>query len=104
LVYLSYGHLVYLIVLWYILWPFGLYYGHFVHLMAFGSNSPGLVCCAKNNLATLSETTNIPEEVRHVSSTLFLQLLISGNFLRQQQQISKSGQSAKTILKFLYPS
>jgi hypothetical protein len=29
-----YGHLVYFMAIWYILWPFGIFYGHLVYFMA----------------------------------------------------------------------
>jgi hypothetical protein len=35
-----YGHLVYFVTIWYILWLFGIFF-------------PGVVCCTKKNLATL---------------------------------------------------
>jgi hypothetical protein len=35
-----YGRLVYLTAIWYILWPFGVFYGHLVHF-------PALLFCAK---------------------------------------------------------
>jgi hypothetical protein len=31
-----YGHLVYFMAIWYILWPFGIFYGHLVYLWPFG--------------------------------------------------------------------
>jgi hypothetical protein len=43
-----YGHLVYFASIWYILWPFGIFYGYLVLF-------PVLVCCTKNNLATLQQ-------------------------------------------------
>jgi hypothetical protein len=42
------GHLVYFVVIWYILWSFGIFYGDLVHLFV-----PVLVCYTKKNLATL---------------------------------------------------
>jgi hypothetical protein len=58
-----YGHLVCFVVIWYILWPFGMLCGQLVYFMAiwyvlwtFGIFLPVLVCCTKKNLATgLSE-------------------------------------------------
>jgi hypothetical protein len=31
-----YGHLVYFMAIWYILWPFGIFCGHLVYFMAIG--------------------------------------------------------------------
>jgi hypothetical protein len=46
--------------IWYILWPFGIFYRHLVYFIAiwyilwlFCIFSPVLVCCSKKNLATL---------------------------------------------------
>jgi hypothetical protein len=44
-----YVHKVYFTAIWNILWLFGTFYGH---LCIF----PVLVCCTKNNLATLTTT------------------------------------------------
>jgi hypothetical protein len=41
-----YDHLVSFNTIWYILCPFGTFYGHLVHIF------PVLVCCTKKNLAT----------------------------------------------------
>jgi hypothetical protein len=43
-----FGHLVYFTIIWNILWPFGTYI-----LWLFGMFFPVLVCCTKENLATL---------------------------------------------------
>jgi hypothetical protein len=62
-----YGHLGYFTAIWAILRPFGLFYGHLVHihiLWPFGifyiwlfvTFFTVLVCCAKTNLATLAPT------------------------------------------------
>jgi hypothetical protein len=48
-----YGHLVYLMAIWYILWPFGIFYGHLVYFMLIWYIFPVLVSCTKENLATL---------------------------------------------------
>jgi hypothetical protein len=40
-----YGHLVYFTTIWYILWLFGILYGHLAYLSR-------LVSCTKKNLAT----------------------------------------------------
>jgi hypothetical protein len=40
-------HFVNFMAKWYILWPFGAFCGHLVHL------SPVLVCCTEKHLATL---------------------------------------------------
>jgi hypothetical protein len=32
---------------WYVLWPFGIFYGHFVKFVVFGIVFPVLVCAAK---------------------------------------------------------
>jgi hypothetical protein len=54
---------------WYILWPFGQFYGHLVYFRAlwyilwpFSKISPFLVCCTTKNLATL-----VPK-VQHLAS------------------------------------
>jgi hypothetical protein len=39
------AHLVYFMAIWYILWPFGIFYGYLVYIF------PILVCCTKKNLA-----------------------------------------------------
>jgi hypothetical protein len=41
-----FGHSVYFKPIWYILWPFGTFYGHLVFF-------PILVCCTRKTLATL---------------------------------------------------
>jgi hypothetical protein len=52
-----YDHLVNYTAIGNILWPFGIFYGHF------GIFSPVLVYCTKKNLATLLLfTTNFPEQ------------------------------------------
>jgi hypothetical protein len=33
LVYIFYGHLVYFMIIWHILWSFGIFYGHLVYFM-----------------------------------------------------------------------
>jgi hypothetical protein len=38
---------MYFMAIWSILWPFGIFYGHLVYIF------PVLVCCTKENLATL---------------------------------------------------
>jgi hypothetical protein len=43
-------------VVWSILLPFGIFYGHLVMLWKLGIVSPVLVYCFKKNLATLIET------------------------------------------------
>jgi hypothetical protein len=47
-------HLVYFMAIWYILCPFGIFYGHLVHLF------PILVRCAEKNLAILDSDLLIP--------------------------------------------
>jgi hypothetical protein len=47
--YYIYVHLVYFMAIWYILWPFGIFYGYLVFF-------PVLVCCTKINQATLVAT------------------------------------------------
>jgi hypothetical protein len=50
-----YGHLVYCKAIWYILWAFGIFYGHWVYFWSqIWYIFPTLVCFAKKNLATLS--------------------------------------------------
>jgi hypothetical protein len=39
-----YGHLVYLTVIWYILWPLGLFYGHLVYSLLHKEKSGNPVC------------------------------------------------------------
>jgi hypothetical protein len=46
-----YGHSVYFTAIWYILWPSGIFCGHF------GIVFPFLVCRTKKHLATLHEVT-----------------------------------------------
>jgi hypothetical protein len=45
--------LVYFTAIWYILRPFGIFYGHLVMLWSFGIFFPVLVYCVKTNLATM---------------------------------------------------
>jgi hypothetical protein len=40
--------------IWYILWPFNMFYSHFTYFVEIRYIFPVLVCCAKKNLATLS--------------------------------------------------
>jgi hypothetical protein len=53
LVYFTCSHLVCFMVIWYILWSLGIFYGHMVYI-------PVLVCCTKKNLATLAAATKRP--------------------------------------------
>jgi hypothetical protein len=46
-----YEHFVYFTSIWYILWPFGIFWGHF------GIFFPVLVYCSKKNLTTLVKQT-----------------------------------------------
>jgi hypothetical protein len=46
--------LVHFITIWYILWPFGIFYGHLVYFMAIWYIFPVLVYFRKKNLATLT--------------------------------------------------
>jgi hypothetical protein len=62
------GQLVYFLTIRYILWPIGIFYGHLVYFMAnwyilwsLGQNFPILVCCTKQNLATLAMPLNFSE-------------------------------------------
>jgi hypothetical protein len=56
-----YVHSVYFVAIWYVLRPFGMFcvhlayimYGYLVYFIRFGTFFPFLVCCTKNNLATL---------------------------------------------------
>jgi hypothetical protein len=50
---LFYDHFVYFVVIWSILWSFGLFCGHLVYLWLFGIFFPVLVWCEMKNLATL---------------------------------------------------
>jgi hypothetical protein len=52
-----YCHLVYFTAIWYILWPFGKFYGRLVYFSRCGL----VVCCTNKNLATLfiSRTTRL---------------------------------------------
>jgi hypothetical protein len=43
-----YVHLVNFMAIWYMLWPFGIFYGYLVY------HFPVLVCCTEKNLAALS--------------------------------------------------
>jgi hypothetical protein len=52
------GHLEYLTAIWYILWPFGTFCGHF----------PVLVCCTKKNLATLLRTIKVKKTVESLTN------------------------------------
>jgi hypothetical protein len=48
-----YGHLVYFVTIWYILWPFGIFCGQFEYFMAIRIIFSVLVYCTKKNLATM---------------------------------------------------
>jgi hypothetical protein len=53
---------------WYILWPFGLFYGHLIYFVDFiviWYIFPFLVCCTKKNLATLIEARPLFQCNRH---------------------------------------
>jgi hypothetical protein len=59
-----YGKLIYCNLV--VLWQFGKFYGHFVYFLAiwyilwpFGIFFPALVCCIKKNLATLVQLIKI---------------------------------------------
>jgi hypothetical protein len=47
---ICYGHLAYFTTIWYILWPFGMFYGYLVYFSRFGmfgqekSGYPGVEC------------------------------------------------------------
>jgi hypothetical protein len=66
-----YDHLVDFATIWYILWPFGIFYGHLVYLWSFGIFFPVLVCCSKKFLATL---------IHFQSSFLFAEKRVENNF------------------------
>jgi hypothetical protein len=71
-----YGHLVYFVSIWYILWSFGMYM-YFMYiwysLWSFGTWFLVLVCCTKKNLATLPTTVSPSKEWMHsVNSQLLI--------------------------------
>jgi hypothetical protein len=47
-----YGQLVHFTVIWYILWPLGIFYCYLLYF------PPVLVCCSKKNLATLFHSSS----------------------------------------------
>jgi hypothetical protein len=51
-----YGHLVYFIAIWYILWQIGTFFRHLVYFSV-------LVCCTKKNLATLINGERSPRTI-----------------------------------------
>jgi hypothetical protein len=51
--------LVYFTVIWNILWPFGIFFGHFGNVVVIWYIFPVLVYCVKENLATLTTTFRI---------------------------------------------
>jgi hypothetical protein len=62
---LFYNNLAYFRVIWYILWPFGLFYNNLAYfrviwyiLWSLGHIFHVLVCCIKKNLATLGTIAN----------------------------------------------
>jgi hypothetical protein len=59
-----YGHLIYFMAIWYILRPFGIFCWFYRHLEYFFSV---LGCCAKRNLATLSSGTRNCVQVKSVT-------------------------------------
>jgi hypothetical protein len=50
---------MYFVVIWYILWPFALFYVHLVYFMVIQYIFPILVCCTMKNLATLGQTDTV---------------------------------------------
>jgi hypothetical protein len=65
---------------WYILWTFGLFYGHWVYFMGFGEIFHVLVCCAKKNLATpfrVQETAKSRKEATNLLLLELVQLFVS---------------------------
>jgi hypothetical protein len=61
-----YGPFANVLSIWYILWPFGIFYGHLVYFMAIwywyhfpslGIFFTPLVSCTKKNLATLPKSS-----------------------------------------------
>jgi hypothetical protein len=42
-----YGHFIYFMDKWYILWPNGIFYGHLVHFVVIWPIFPVLVCCTE---------------------------------------------------------
>jgi hypothetical protein len=70
-------HLVYFVVIWYILWSFGIFCGHLVHFSRFGmfyrekSGNPVfsvLVRCTNKNLATLFLAPHLQARNEHCLS------------------------------------
>jgi hypothetical protein len=54
---LLYGHLVYFVAVWYVIWLFAIYFSRFGFLYGYLIYIfPILVCCTKKNLATLIAT------------------------------------------------
>jgi hypothetical protein len=51
--------LIYFTAFWYILWPFGLFYGFWVNFVVIWYIFSDLECFAKKNLATLAETQEV---------------------------------------------
>jgi hypothetical protein len=55
---------VYFLAIWYLLWPYGIFYGNLVYIFyghmvcfpRFGTFLPVLVCCTNKNLATLLDS------------------------------------------------
>jgi hypothetical protein len=63
-----YGHLPDFMAFWYIFWLFGIFF-------------PVLLCCSKNNLAALNDTTTSPKYTTH---TLLTRGPFSPRFLIQE--------------------
>jgi hypothetical protein len=57
-----YGHLVYLIAIWYILWPFGTFCGHLIHFVVIWYMFSRLGMLCQKNLATLNCKVNKREK------------------------------------------
>jgi hypothetical protein len=51
---------------WYILWLFGLSCGYFVYLLVIWYIFPVLVCCTKENLATLAKSWPMAENCEYI--------------------------------------
>jgi hypothetical protein len=56
---LQWKMLIYFTAFWYILWPFGLFYGFWVNFVVIWYIFSDLECFAKKNLATLAETQEV---------------------------------------------
>jgi hypothetical protein len=71
--------LVYFMVIWNILWSFGIYYGHLVMLWQFGTFSLVSVRCVKKHVATLLHDTIFTDRINPIFCCTTLSVVVQHN-------------------------